>query len=373
MIYNRKLAAQKSRLIQINHLENGRWPFGIMLGYHKVYSHCETVLLNDKTLGRRLRKVHKYKLEVDPKTAPILLDIFTSYCSNNYSLETLSEYICKKYNISLTSRSNLEKILINKFYIGEMHAFGKIYYHSYERIISDELFEKTQQLKNSRKGSGVKYIHLNTYMYVRLIYCKKCITRVFTPEKKGKKGYYCVLYSCYGHKPRKYCNEKLLSILFLKSFDKITLNYDYFLSVSKNLKDKIYYVLDNYQKLFVSNVSIRRNIINFFFKDIFFDGEELFFTIRAPFNNENYQEFSTEELDNLIYLLDPTKIDECTITVEEESSLHDKILILCKNPHSTNELIEELEISLMELQDNLLDLQLRGKINQDSFGYWNIK
>lgn len=55
---------------------------------------------------------------------------------------------------------------------------------------------------------------------------------------------------------------------------------------------------------------------------------------------------------------------------QEQLATLDPILQLCMQPKSLDELVQELSISINELQIKLFDLQIQGKIEQDFAGMW---
>lgn len=58
--------------------------------------------------------------------------------------------------------------------------------------------------------------------------------------------------------------------------------------------------------------------------------------------------------------------------IELESGVDALIVGLCRTPKSIDDLQQELELSILELQDKLFDLQLKGRVRQNFAGLWHL-
>ncbi len=150
-------------------LENGELPWKAPFGYQNI------------TLDKNHKDVIPTKYG-----AEVVKQMFTLYSTGAYSLELLSKKICDDYNIKV-SKSNLLKILRDKFYIGEIYdrETDKYYDHNYETLVTPELYEAVQDVLNGHSKRKFKYAGLS-FIYRGLLRCKYCKCAI-TPEKKVKK------------------------------------------------------------------------------------------------------------------------------------------------------------------------------------------
>ncbi|MBK7764491.1 MAG: recombinase family protein [Bacteroidetes bacterium] len=157
----------------------------------------------------------------DPVRAPIIRRMFELYATGEYSVSSLTRYaidqgftmppmrrrrtdeelILEAEVDSLIEIEKIEripigsvinKILHNKFYTGKVlnNNGGYLKSNSHEPLISEELFERVQQILK-KKTVSIHYSDVITYPYRGLIRCYTCM-RVYTPySKKGHQYYRC--------------------------------------------------------------------------------------------------------------------------------------------------------------------------------------
>ncbi len=81
--------------------------------------------------------------------------------------------------------SQIDWILKNPFYYGEMRVKGKLYQHNYEPLISLYLFEKARKVKENWHKKPFRYA-AKPAIFRGIIKCAECGCMI-TPEiKKGK-------------------------------------------------------------------------------------------------------------------------------------------------------------------------------------------
>ncbi len=85
------------------------------------------------------------KVEVHPDKSVIAKRIFELYASGRYSLSTLLKELRNETGVSV-SKSNLHKILINRFYIGEFQWGGQPFKGNHECFITPKLFAEAQSV-----------------------------------------------------------------------------------------------------------------------------------------------------------------------------------------------------------------------------------
>ena len=89
----------------------------------------------------------------------------------------------------------------NRFYMSTMKVKGQLYEHKYERLISQSLFDKVQDIMHKRNKAPVQLAG-KQILFRRLITCKKCDGTITGDIKKQKYVYY----SC--HNSKRICTKK---------------------------------------------------------------------------------------------------------------------------------------------------------------------
>lgn len=142
------------------------WDFAVMGAKSYVLTLSENVkrsvdykLKSGEWIGKAPIGYLNAKDEFDKRTvildkvrAPFIKKAFELYSTGEYSFEKLAEYFSDKLvnnNKSLKplSPSQFHLVIKNPFYAGRMLVKGKLYPHKYERLISESLFEKCQQVR----------------------------------------------------------------------------------------------------------------------------------------------------------------------------------------------------------------------------------
>ena len=120
------------------------------------------------------------------------------YATGAYSMNEVRTEVKKMFNVNF-SKGRIDHILKNPFYCGTMIYNGREYPHYYDRIITQELFNKTQKIKaDYNKKKGYKFAGL-PFLYRGLIRCADCGC-IITPERKAKQSgrvyhyYHCTQY-----------------------------------------------------------------------------------------------------------------------------------------------------------------------------------
>ena len=150
-------------------LERGELPWGAPFGYkhHQLEDKRKTVISSQ------------------PK-AQVVREIHIRYSTGAYSCRLLAREISQEYGVRLTA-SMVNRILRDKFYIGIMtdKKTDKEYPHFYEHLVSDDVFERNQEiLDGNYNNRKIRYAGLPS-VYRGLIHCSLCGC-VITPEKKRK-------------------------------------------------------------------------------------------------------------------------------------------------------------------------------------------
>ena len=118
---------------------NGEWTGAVRLGYLNVQLDVE----------KRLRK----DIEIDPERGYLIQKMFELYATDQYSLEAIrnkmTELGLRTRLGNILSKSGVENILKDSFYCGVAMSkkYGN-YAHKYPKLITRELFDKCQQVRN---------------------------------------------------------------------------------------------------------------------------------------------------------------------------------------------------------------------------------
>ena len=155
---------------------DGQWPGWAPIGY-----------INTGT------EKNNKNIEPDSEKSHFIVKIFELYATGNYSYKKIREEITEAGLHStggkIIATSMIQHILKNPFYYGEMRSKGKLYPHKYQPLITKELFDKCQQIRESWGKKPFKYAG-KPFIFRGLLTCANCGCR-YSPEiKKGKFIYY---------------------------------------------------------------------------------------------------------------------------------------------------------------------------------------
>src|SRR5690606_5995756 len=132
-------------------------------------------------------------VEKDFLKAEAVKFMYDLYASGNFSLRIIRRKLEEQHDI-LLSVSQIEAILKNPFYYGEMRVNGKLYPHKYDRIITERIFEQAKAVRDGYAIKPTRYAGL-PYAYRGLISCAECGCRITFEKKKGKYVYgHCTQY-----------------------------------------------------------------------------------------------------------------------------------------------------------------------------------
>jgi len=163
-----------------------------------------------KPFGYRINADRFY--EIDPITAPIVLEIFTRYADGQtveeISKELNSREIFANIKYKYTNKSSMHNLLKNRRYIGEYRYGSTITPDGMPRIVPQEIFDRVQERmeKNKHKPAAMKADE--EYILTTKLFCGKCgVMMVGTggTSKTGKVHHY---YKCGNAIYKKSCDKK---------------------------------------------------------------------------------------------------------------------------------------------------------------------
>src|SRR5262249_1008948 len=95
----------------------------------------------------------------------------------------------KTRKAGMLSASQIQHILMNPFYYGEMRIKGKLYPHNYPPLISKELFNQCEQVRlGSSRATTTRYSE-KPFVFRGLIKCATSGRTVTCDLKKGRHSY----------------------------------------------------------------------------------------------------------------------------------------------------------------------------------------
>lgn len=151
------------------------------------YPHLAPVgYLNDTT---------NHMIVVDPDKAPFVRKMFECYATGDESLADIRKravaagFRPTRRGTQPMSKSKVELILKNPFYMGSFRWKGGIFEGSHEAIITPELFEDVQKVFKSHGKRRGQY-RVNEFAFAGLMTCGKCGRTITGTIKKGKYIYY---------------------------------------------------------------------------------------------------------------------------------------------------------------------------------------
>ena len=182
----------------------------------------------------------KATLIIDEQRAPIIKILFEEYATGLHSLQSLwykarelgliskekNHYEnSKNYNKrTFISRNKIEDILKNPFYYGMMSIKGKLMPHIHGNIISKDLFDRVQEVLDSKHKEGKRQQQLSKHIYIfrSLITCGCCGHKVFSDYSAIRSKY--IYLRCYHCKNPSVNENMILQQLNEEIFSKIILS-----------------------------------------------------------------------------------------------------------------------------------------------------
>lgn len=212
-----------------NSSELTRWDMGVMIARSYVLQISDNVkrsieqkLRNGEWIGKApigyintVDEEGNKTIIPDPERAHYIPKIFEMYASGNHSMKIIAREMKKLGLTNSTplkkpvSTSQIEQILKNPFYYGQMRVKEKLYQHHYEPLVSLYLFNKAQEVAKSWNKKPFHYAS-KPAIFRGIIKCAECGCMISPEIKKGKYVYYsCSNYHDI-HKKRIYVKEEEL-------------------------------------------------------------------------------------------------------------------------------------------------------------------
>ena len=213
--------------------------------------------IDDK--GREERTV-----ELDPERAPLVKLAFDEYSTGNWTIADLAEHLAA---CGLTTRStpkipsepinkkSLNKLLINPYYKGIIRYNGVEYEGIHESLVSEEEWEKVQQVLASHINGERTLKH--PHYLKSSIYCGECGCRMIVSNEKKANGIVYPYFICGGRHSKRSPDCKMKAVLIDVVEKKIEQIYDS-ISVPQEIRDELQVtleaVIDNERKKFTAEL-----------------------------------------------------------------------------------------------------------------------
>ena len=172
-----------------------------------------------------------------PQEAQVVEKMFDWYGTASYSMNEIRTKLKEVFNLSF-SKGKIDFILKCPFYCGTMVYKEKEYPHNYDRIITQEQFDKVQDIKAGHHKKHFKFAGL-PFIYRGLMQCSDCGCTI-TPERKIKKSgltyhyYHCTQYN--GKHGAMWPTEEELTKQFAKLFSDLQMPKDVVDDIVETLK-----------------------------------------------------------------------------------------------------------------------------------------
>lgn len=161
-------------------------------------------------LGYVLNK-ETQKLEVDPKTSPIVVEIFKRYSEGETVRSIVEDFNARGLTTKKGKPFNINSfngLLNNRKYIGEYSYQDVVIPNGVPAIVDEDLFFRVQQRMEKNKRAPAKAKAHEDFLLTTKLFCGKC-ERMMSGESgtshTGAKHYY---YKCGGAKRKKGCDKK---------------------------------------------------------------------------------------------------------------------------------------------------------------------
>lgn len=273
----------------------------------------------------------KSSIIIDTEKAPFVKRAFELYATGCFAYKTLADKLASEgfypYK-NPCSKSNIEDILNNPFYIGEFEYKGKRYYEGqHDPLVSKETFYAVQKIIKAQ-GSPRKVKH--DFLYQGLIKCAVDGCSVVGELHHGanKSGHY-EYYRCTGNKGvecgKKYLKSGVIDKAIEGLFKSLQFSQEFIDIVLMKLKDVIDKNFEYEQKsldAIQQKISILKSRLNHLYTDKL-DG-----IIDESFYLEKKEEWQSELL--------KLNVEHAAFTTGDESIIQKATLILelCKNAYS---------------------------------------
>jgi len=154
--------------------------------------------------------------QLDPHTAPVVLEIFTLY-DQGTTMKNIRDYLNDKGVTTVRGKkidlNFVAAVLHNRKYIGEYSYREIVTPNGIPSIVPQELFDRVQQKLDTNKKAPARHKAEDDYLLTTKLFCGTCgammVGESGTSSHQGRKYHY---YRCVNTKKHRTCNAKHKSI-----------------------------------------------------------------------------------------------------------------------------------------------------------------
>ena len=163
-----------------------------------------------KPFGYRINAERYY--EIDPLTAPIVLEMFTRYADGQTVKEISDDmnaqglFMNTKYKYM--NKSSMHNLLKNRRYIGEYRYGTTVAPDGMPRIVPQEIFDRVQERMQKNKHKPAAKKADEEYILTTKLFCGQCGTMMVGVGGTSKTGKVHHYYKCGNAIYRKTCDKK---------------------------------------------------------------------------------------------------------------------------------------------------------------------
>lgn len=157
-------------------------------------------------------KVVDHKLELDPVTAPVVLEIYQRYADGDTIRQILEDLNSKGITTSKGNKftyPSFTTMLQNRTYLGEYCYDGTVVPNGVPAIVPQDLFDRVQARRAKNKHApGMACAKKERYLLTTKLFCGKCGAMMVGESGKSKTGAVHHYYKCGKAKREKTCDKK---------------------------------------------------------------------------------------------------------------------------------------------------------------------
>ena len=154
--------------------------------------------------------------QIDPHTAPVVLESFTRY-ANGATMKEVMQYLVESGFTTVRGRkidlNFISRLLKNRKYIGEYSYRQIVTPGGIPAIVSQDLFDRVQQRLEVNRKAPARHKAEDDYLLTTKLFCGTCgammVGESGTSASKGRKYHY---YRCVNTKKNKTCSAKHKSV-----------------------------------------------------------------------------------------------------------------------------------------------------------------
>lgn len=154
--------------------------------------------------------------QIDPHTAPVVLESFTRY-ANGATMKEVMQYLVESGFTTVRGRkidlNFISRLLKNRKYIGEYSYRHIVTPGGIPAIVSQDLFDRVQQRLEVNRKAPARHKAEGDYLLTTKLFCGTCgammVGESGTSASKGRKYHY---YRCVNTKKTKTCSAKHKSV-----------------------------------------------------------------------------------------------------------------------------------------------------------------